>query len=152
MRSTRSKWSTSRSRSYAWSRKRRGGSRWGISPFPFPFSSCPSWIRHCSSCLMVELAIHLQWTLTPFQSLQILFTFKKKPLWALPTFANDKIQVKICFQRGPCHLFFCLSVLFLGHVGIVKGHECPNTRHAAEACRTRYVNVSVSDTGHVAQN
>ena len=165
MSSTSSIWSTSRRsrRSCVW-RNRRGDNRWDISPFPFPFISFRRWMRHSSSCLMVELAIHLtKSTLNalgnPSKALKSSSPTKKILLRHLSTTQNDKRkekEKKVLKRPGP--LFRSMCPVFGTRYDRSQTHMSDfRTRvwhwHADRACRTRLCNISwirtrVSDAYH----
>ena len=124
MSSTSNRWSTWRRRrtGCAWW-NRRGGPRWCISPFPLPPTSCPSWLRHSFSCVMVELAIlstnppECTWNrLETMDSLQISFTCTYNSLSTNYSLQMTKRKPKICFKENLDAFFRALCVLFSGFV------------------------------------
>ena len=132
MSSTSSRWSTWRRRrtGCAWW-NRRGGPRWCISPFPLPPTSCPSWLRHSFSCVMVELAIlstnppECTWNrLETMDSLQISFktpspahTTHSQPIASLQM---TKRKAKNWLKTNPTVFFHHFRVLFSGFVSCFR--------------------------------
>ena len=132
MSSTSGRWNTCRRGRIgcAWW-NRRGGPRWCISPFPLTPTSCPSWLRHSFSCVMVELAMistnppECTWNrLETMDSLQISFktpspahTTHSQPIASLQM---TKRKPKICFKANPDAFFRVLCVLFSGFVSCFR--------------------------------